>query len=182
MRDGSSFTSKQQTPENKVGPYDTLLEVGRVGNFAGCRIRVPGRYYRPNPGSCRIRVCNMWRVTLLFCVVPPLFKEVPSRMTVKVTETYTRHQAVMPTFILKCNNWKIFKNSKAHYMHKRVHLSQVLHCNFVPIFYRFPDITIYGSKKSPFTHASLRGVVSDSNVLCSAWLWYNKKHEQDVIQ
>ena len=31
---------------------------------------------------------------------PPLFKEVPSRMTVKVTDTYTRHQAVTPTFIL----------------------------------------------------------------------------------
>jgi len=67
-------------------------------------------------------------------------------------------------------------------MHKRVHLSQVLHRNFVPIFYRFPDITIYRSKKSLFTHASLRGMVSDSNVLLySAWLWYKKTHEQDVI-
>jgi len=37
--------------------YITItVEVGRVGNFARYRIRVPGRYY---PDSCRIRVFNI---------------------------------------------------------------------------------------------------------------------------
>jgi len=66
----------------------------------------------------------MWVVTLLFCVVPPAAYGSAVSHDSKVTETYTRHQAVTPTFILKCDNWKICKNSKAYYMHKRVHLSQ----------------------------------------------------------
>jgi len=96
--------------------------VGRVGNFAG----YPVVTTRPESGSCRIRVCDVWHC--FFCGTPPpppLFKEVLSRMTVKVTETYTRHQAVTPTFILKCDNWKIFKNSEAYYMHWWVRLSEI---------------------------------------------------------
>jgi len=42
-------------------------------------------------------------------------------ITVKVTETYTRHQTVPPT--LKCDNWNILI-SEANYTHKRVQLSQ----------------------------------------------------------
>jgi len=81
--------------------YSHFLEVGRVGNFAGYRIRVPGRI-RVVAGSGYV-TCDVWHC--FFVWYPPLLKEVPSRMTVKVTETYTRHQAVIATFILQAARW-----------------------------------------------------------------------------